>query len=138
LPSYIDTILRRFRNPAINHLLAQIAWDGSQKLPFRLMGTLLDNLAAGRPVERLCVPIAAWMHFVRRRAREGVRVTDPLAERLFDIGRAAENRADRDLGPFLALHSVFPAALAQAPVFTQALARAYDRLAHRPRFQKGD
>jgi fructuronate reductase len=138
LHSYIDTILRRFRNPAINHLLAQIAWDGSQKLPFRLMGTLLDNLAAGRPVERLCVPIAAWMHFVRRRAREGVRVTDPLAERLFDIGRAAENRADRDLGPFLALDTVFPVALAQAPVFTQALAREYDKLAHRPRFHKGD
>jgi fructuronate reductase len=112
-------------------LLAQIAWDGSQKLPFRLMGTLLDNLQAGRPIERLCVPIAAWMHFVRSRALEGVRVTDPLADRLFDIGRATENNADRDLGPFLALDSVFPPALARAPVFTEALARAYDNLAHR-------
>jgi fructuronate reductase len=71
------------------------------------------------------------MHFVRCRALEGVRVTDPLADRLFDIGRAAENRADRDIGPFLALDSVFPAALARAPIFTQALARAYDKLAYR-------
>jgi fructuronate reductase len=131
LYSYVDTILRRFRNPAINHLLAQIAWDGSQKLPFRLLGTLLDSLEAGRPIERLCVPIAAWMHFVRRRALEGVRVTDPLADRLFDIGRASEGRADRDLGPFLTLDSVFPPALARAPIFTQALARAYDELAPR-------
>jgi fructuronate reductase len=126
---YIETILRRFRNPAIHHALAQIAWDGSQKLPFRLLGTLQDNIDAGRPIDRLCVPIAAWMHFVRSRALAGARVTDPLAKQLFEIGRATENRSARDVDLFLALESVFPRGLATATLFRKALARAYDELA---------
>jgi fructuronate reductase len=129
LSIYIQAILKRFRNPAIHHALAQIAWDGSQKLPFRLLGTIADNLRVGRPVDRLCVPVAAWLHFVRRRAAIGEQVVDPLAKRLFEIGRACQNRAAPDLPAFLALDSVFPASLAANEMFTSALARAYDGLA---------
>jgi fructuronate reductase len=129
LTLYIQAILKRFRNPAIRHALAQIAWDGSQKLPFRLLGTLQDNLQAGRPIDRLCVPIAAWMHFVRRKAAAGEQVVDPLAKRLYDIGRACQNRAAADLPMFLALGLVFAPALAGNEIFSSALARAYDGLA---------
>jgi len=126
---YIEAILKRFRNPAIRHALAQIAWDGSQKLPFRLLGTIQDNLEAGRPIDRLCVPITAWMHFVRRKAAEGEQVVDPLARRLFDIGKSCQNRAATDLPAFLTLEQVFPAALISNDIFTSGLARAYDGLA---------
>jgi fructuronate reductase len=129
LSGYIDAILKRFRNPAMAHALAQIAWDGSQKLPIRLLGTISDNLAAGVPIDRLCMPVAAWMHFVRRRALHSERVVDPLADRLYDIGRACQNRAALDLPAFLALDSVFPPALAQNERFRNALGRAYDGLA---------
>lgn len=129
LSAYIDTILHRFRNPAIRHALAQIAWDGSQKLPFRLMGTIADNLEAGRRIDRLCVPVAAWMHFVRRQAARGERVTDPLAERLFEIGLTCQNRSMVDLPVFFGLQTVFPPSLVQAATFTHALAQAYDELA---------
>ena len=128
LLAYIEAILQRFRNPEIRHALAQIAWDGSQKLPFRLLGTIVDNLEAGRSIERLCLPVAAWMQFVRRRAVIGEKVVDPLSERLFDIGRACQNRAALDLPAFLALEQVFPATLTRVEAFTQTLARAYDRL----------
>lgn len=126
LSAYIGAILRRFRNPEIRHALAQIAWDGSQKLPFRLLGTITDNLEAGRRIDRLCVPVAAWMHFVRRQAARGERVTDPLSERLFEVGQACQNRAMRDLPLFFGLHTVFPANLVQAAPFTHALAQTYD------------
>jgi fructuronate reductase len=129
LDAYIDAILRRFRNPAIRHALAQIAWDGSQKLPFRLLATISDNLEAGRPIERLCIPVAGWMHFVRRQAARGERVTDPLSERLFEIGGACENRARHDVPAFLGLHSVFPAGLVREATFRNSLAEAYDELA---------
>lgn len=131
LVAYIETILQRFRNPAIHHALAQIAWDGSQKLPFRLLGTITDHLLADRPIERLCRPVAAWMQFVRRRAVQGERVIDPLSERLFEIGRACQNRASHDVPAFLGLATVFPPNLAQAAVFRDALGRAYDELASR-------
>ena len=129
LNAYIDAILRRFRNPAIRHALAQIAWDGSQKLPIRLLGTIRDNLEAGRSIERLCVPVAGWMHFVRRQAARGERVTDPLAERLFALGRACQNRSTFDVPAFLGLDTVFPASLAQNALFTNTVAEAYDELA---------
>jgi fructuronate reductase len=129
LTLYIQAILKRFRNPAIRHALAQIAWDGSQKLPFRLLGTLQDNLQAGRPIDSLCVPIAAWMHFVRRKAADGEQVVDPLAKRLYDIGRSCQNRAAADLPMFLALDTVFAPSLAGNEIFSSALARAYDGLA---------
>jgi fructuronate reductase len=68
VPEYIESVLRRFRNPMLSYRLLQIAGDGSQKLPFRLLGTVGDAVAARRPLERLCLPIAAWFHFVRRTA----------------------------------------------------------------------
>ena len=125
--AYIDAILARFRNPAIRHLLAQIAWDGSQKIPVRLLGTIADALAAGRPVERLCLPVAGWLQFVRRQAREGVAIVDPLADTLARIGAATTGEARHDVGLFLALDSVF-GALAGDARFIDALAQAYAAL----------
>jgi fructuronate reductase len=128
LRAYVGAILKRFRNPNMHHELAQIAWDGSQKLPFRILGTIRDALAAGRPIDRLCVPIAAWMQFVRQAAVRGERVKDPLAAQLFDIGRACEGRGEPDTRRFLALESVFPTELRAEARFTQALAKAYDEV----------
>ncbi len=70
------------------------------------------------------------MQFVRRRAAGGERVVDPLSERLFDIGRACQNRAALDVPAFLALEQVFPTLLTRAEPFRDALARAYDGLAN--------
>lgn len=79
LSAYITDVLARFANPAIRHLLAQIAWDGSQKLPYRLLDTVRDAMAAGRSIDRLAVPIAAWLRFLGRAARKGTTINDPLA-----------------------------------------------------------
>ncbi|WP_448502934.1 mannitol dehydrogenase family protein [Sphingomonas sp.] len=80
--TYIDAILQRFANPAMEHRLAQIAWDGSQKLPYRLLDAVCAARAAGRPIERLAMPVAAWLRFIEAKARSGEPLTDPLAERL--------------------------------------------------------
>lgn len=125
--AYIDAILARFRNPAIAHRLAQIAWDGSQKIPVRLLGTIADALAAGRPIERLCLPVAGWLHFVRRQARHGVPIVDPLAATLAAIGRETTGEATHDVAAFLAMDSVF-GVLAADTRFREVLARAYAAL----------
>ena len=125
---YIESVLQRFRNPALRHLLSQIAWDGSQKLPFRIFGTIQDAIAARRPLARLCMPIAAWFHFVRRKALQGERVTDPLAEQLFKIGAACTGEAAQDVRAFLTLDRVFPAALASNAEFVATLTNAHAQL----------
>lgn len=131
LQAYASDVLARFRNPAIRHLLSQIAWDGSQKLPFRVLGTIGDALTAGRPLDRLALPVAAWMRFVVARSREGAPLVDPLAEPLAALGsRATGGAADVEL--FLAERRVFPVEVAAADAFRQAARAAYVRLPDLP------
>jgi len=124
---YIDAILARFANPAVKHRLAQIAQDGSQKIPVRLLGTIADALAAGRAIDALCLPVAGWLHFVRRQAWAGVVLADPLGELLTGIGRAATGDAVDDVAGFLRLEQVF-GALADDARFVAALRVAYGAL----------
>lgn len=125
--AYIDAVLARFRNPAIRHRLSQIAWDGSQKLPVRLFGAVASALEAKSSIERLAVPVAAWMRFVVTTAQAGEALTDPLADRMLEIGRAATGEADRDVAAFLGL-DVFAQGPCRSAPFVQALAVAYARL----------
>lgn len=120
---YADAVLNRYRNPAIRHLLSQIAWDGSQKLPYRLLDTVVDALGAGRSVDRLVVPVAAWMAFVRGKAMAGDKITDPIADTLAAAATGAGD-APGIARAMLALDRVFPARLAQDPRFTDAVERA--------------
>jgi fructuronate reductase len=126
--AYIDQILARFRNPAIVHKLAQIAWDGSQKLPIRLLAALAEALRAGRPIDRLAVGVAGWMQFVRRQAVAGGEIVDPLAAELARIGRACTGEAADDVAAFLGLRAVFPADLAADPRVRASLQAAYGQL----------
>jgi fructuronate reductase len=122
--AYIGAILERFRNPAIRHKLSQIAWDGSQKIPVRLLGTIADALAAGRRIDHLCLPVAGWLRFVVRQAQSGVALIDPLDAALSRIGRAASGNAASEVDAFLALDPVFAPLSADAR-FVDALRGAY-------------
>ena len=105
--------------------MAQIAWDGSQKLPIRLLGDVADALAAGRPVDRLAIPVAAWMVFAVRRARSGEPLVDPLAD---VIGEIAAAPPERQADLFLAMDAVFPPALASDARFRRAVSAAHRAL----------
>jgi fructuronate reductase len=131
LDAYMTEVLGRLRNPAIAHRLSQIAWDGSQKLPFRLIRPMEEALAAGRPLARLAVGLAAWMAFARDSARAGRAIYDPLSDRLAALGRACTGEAEPDVGRFLDLSAVFPRRLAEAPAARLALAEAYRNLPRR-------
>ncbi|MGH9645065.1 MAG: mannitol dehydrogenase family protein [Terriglobales bacterium] len=129
LAAYRRSILQRFENPAMRHQLAQIAWDGSQKLPIRIFGTVTDAIHARRPLARLALPVAAWMHFIRTRAHAGVPIVDPLREQLLACGGRATGDSRNDLPMFLDLPGVFPASLARNVEFVRALGEAYDLIA---------
>lgn len=125
--AYIEAILARFRNPSIRHRLIQIAQDGSQKIPVRLLDTIADALAAGRPVDALCVPVAGWLRFVCRQAKCGRELTDPRNAQLQDIGCHSSGHGRHDVAAFLSLREVF-GTLADDARFSDALRQAYDAL----------
>ena len=130
LVAYSEDILKRFRNPAIVHKLAQIAWDGSQKLPIRILSSLAEALDRGQDIHRLCLPLAAWMRFVRAKALSGEAITDPLADDLIAIGKACQDDIS-DVKRFLNLRAVFSEGLASDARVLSALEAAYAELLKR-------
>jgi fructuronate reductase len=109
LPSYRDALLARFRNPALKHRTWQIAMDGSQKLPQRLLGTIRDRLAQGASIGRAALGVAAWMRYATGIDEHGqqIDVRDPLAERLRIIADAAGNAPSKLTDGFLNVREVF-------------------------------
>jgi fructuronate reductase len=82
IAAYQRALVTRFGNPALPHRTQQIAMDGSQKLPQRLLGTVRDNLSADRRIDLLALAVAGWMRYVSGRDEAGraIEVSDPLAE----------------------------------------------------------
>ena len=82
LSAYRAALLDRFANPRIRHTLAQIAADGSQKLPIRVLPVLRAERAAGRLPAGAVRTLAAWIAHLRG---AGAPVADagagPYAER---------------------------------------------------------
>ena len=109
LSSYRDALLERFSNPALRHRTWQIAMDGSQKLPQRLLGTIRDGLARNAAIGRAALGVAAWMRYatgVDEHGRE-IDVRDPLAPRLRAIADAAGNAPAKLTDGFLNVREVF-------------------------------
>ena len=65
LAAYRAALLTRYANPNIRHALAQIAADGSQKIPVRILPTLRAELAAGRLPHGAARAVAAWTCHLR-------------------------------------------------------------------------
>jgi fructuronate reductase len=80
--AYRAALLERFANPRIRHALAQIASDGSQKLPVRILPVLRRERAAGRLPEAAVEVLAAWVAHLRG---AGVPVRDVRAEELAQL-----------------------------------------------------
>lgn len=123
LTQYADALFDRYANPAIRHRTWQIAMDGSQKLPQRLLGTLRENLDSARPTTAMCVAVAGWMRYVSGvdEAGQPIDVRDPMADRLHALAAQATGPA-QIVASLLAVEDIFPADFAQrmqAPV-TQA------------------
>ncbi|SNY54313.1 fructuronate reductase [Arsukibacterium tuosuense] len=128
---YSQDILARFRNPAIRHLLSQIAWDGSQKLPMRVLPAISDNLAKGQPIAKLAYAIAAWCRFIVKRYNDNEKLVDPLAEPLLAVAAQCSGKAQIDVPLFLAVDAVFPPGLSLNPEFQQAVVAAYHQIVTR-------
>ena len=126
LGGYREALVARFHNPALQHRTWQIAMDGSQKLPQRLLGTVRDRIAAGAPFDRLALGVAAWMRYVTGTDEAGapIDIRDPLADRLRAIGEEAGRDPDRLAAAYLGIGDVFGADLRDHPEFRRAVTAA--------------
>lgn len=130
LADYGERLLVRFGNDSLAHRLQQIAADGSQKLPQRWLDGVEAQLAAGGPVDRVALGVAAWIRYVGGTDLAGapVAVNDPMAERF--AARHAEHADNIDalVAAFLTDRDVFSSQVGEDPVFVAAVAKAYHTL----------
>lgn len=122
--AYTAELAERFSNTALAHRTAQIANDGSQKLPQRIIASAIARLEAGALPEHLTLVLAAWITACAARGKtlpEG-HFTDPFDSALsalfnrnlptgetvvavFDLAGFARDHAERQtLIEFVATH----------------------------------
>lgn len=121
--AYREALLERFGNPSLKHRTWQIAMDGSQKLPQRLLGTIGDRLAAGGGFTRAALGVAAWIRYAGGTDDDGrsIDVKDPLADRFRDIAAAARGSWRSLMDGFLDIREVFDESLARNDTFVSVL-----------------
>ncbi|MDQ8020299.1 MAG: mannitol dehydrogenase family protein [Moraxellaceae bacterium] len=120
--AYIDSLRSRFANTALRHRTAQIAMDGSQKLPPRLLAPLRQRLAAGQPSPSLEGAVAAWMAFVARAATRAETLNDPLAPRITEAARGTSG-VER-VRSLLGIREIFSEDLLQSAALVERLSTA--------------
>lgn len=126
IDDYIEALLTRFENPALQHRTAQIATDGSQKLPQRLLDSAAIRIRQQEAITYIALGIAAWMIYVSGCDERGlpIAVADPLAGQFKQLADNAASDSDY-IDAMLAVDSVFPATLAQHRDFRQAIRHAF-------------
>lgn len=109
LGDYVATTLDRFRNPWLDHRLSAIALNSCAKVGVRLLPTIADAVAAGRPVpEGLALAVAAYCaydHDADGCEIEPVRAACAKIPGLPEAVDAAMTRLD-SLGPLDAMRKV--------------------------------
>ena len=80
--SYTEALIARFDNKDVNHRLSQIAMDGSEKVPYRLLDSLRDTRKIGKNAPAIAEAIKAWIRFACAETNAGRSLDDPRAEAL--------------------------------------------------------
>ncbi|MCU7727415.1 mannitol dehydrogenase family protein [Actinoplanes sp. KI2] len=111
---YGEEVLHRFANPAIRYRTVQVATDGSQKLPQRVLHTILDRRAAGATPHWAIMVVAAWMRYAGGVDDNGrpLPLDDPLAARIRARLAAAPATPAGVVDALLGLDTVFAPELA--------------------------
>lgn len=126
LTDYAEGLLKRFANPALHHRTWQIAMDGSQKLPQRLLDGLRWHRNNGSHCDALILGVAGWMRYIGGHDDNGeaIDIRDPLNTTLQSIVASTPDDETRVRG-LLALTAVFGHDLGTDQQLVQSLTASY-------------
>lgn len=129
LDAYATLLLERFTNPSLRHKTLQIAMDGSQKIPQRLMKSLQFHLNKHSDFKWQALAIAGWMRFVSGIDEKGntIDVHDPMVKILRQVcdkhGLNASVVAD-----LLSIEAIFDPRIGKNSKVIEAVTSAYQSL----------
>lgn len=120
IEGYCQSLLDRYANRALPYQTRQIATDGSQKIPQRVLPALTHQLETGGPIEGLTLCVAAWIRYTQGVEENGdpFLVNDPMADVFMSL---AGLKAQDHLEAVLDLEAIFPPALKQNELFIEKL-----------------
>lgn len=129
LTHYADSLLARYRNTALKHRTWQIAMDGTQKLPQRMLDSIRWHLAHGSDFNCLALGVAGWMRYVGGKDEQGqpIEISDPLSECLANLVGNSREGPERVLA-LLQLDTVFGQDLPANHSFVDTVTHAYQAL----------
>ncbi len=110
--TYAGDLDARFCNPAIAHETYQIAMDGTEKLPQRILVPAVAALAAGQDAAPFAFAIAAWMRYCLGRNDAGAAydLRDPRSAEIATVLAGRQN-AVAIADALFTLPGLFPAVL---------------------------
>ena len=125
--SYCDALLNRFANRGLAHHTAQIAMDGSQKIPQRLLPALKQRLAQGENIDASGLCLAAWFQYLRAHDDSGnaIVIDDPMAERFGTIAAAHGDDTAGYVDSLLGLEAIFDEPLATSTRLRDVLLESF-------------
>lgn len=126
LKRYADLLIARYSNPALRHRTWQIAMDGSQKLPQRMLDSVRWHLVHHHRFDLLALGVAGWMRYVGGVDEQGNRidVSDPLLPVLQNaVMQSAEGEAR--VKALLGVEAIFGNELPHEPLFVAQVTQAY-------------
>lgn len=128
LNAYADNLIARFSNPALKHRTWQIAMDGSQKLPQRMLDSIRVHLQRESHWPLLALGVAGWMRYVSGTddAGKAIDVRDPLADKIRAIVDSCGD-AER-VSALLSLSEIFGTDLPADSRFVDAIETAWQQL----------
>ena len=126
LPHYADLLIERYSNPALRHRTWQIAMDGSQKLPQRMLDSIRWHIMHGSHFELLALGVAGWMRYVGGVDDQGqsIEISDPLLPVIQKAVHSSNEGEDR-VQALLAIDAIFGRELPQVELFKNQVTQAY-------------
>ena len=108
---YAQDLIDRFANKAIDHRCLQIAMDGSQKMPQRILNPASDLIAMGADFDTCALAFAAWVRFAEGKSDGGavLDMNDPKRDEIkAALAQAAPNPGAKIAAVFDAAQLVSP------------------------------
>ncbi|MEO3988727.1 mannitol dehydrogenase family protein [Pseudocitrobacter cyperus] len=129
LARYADLLIERYTNPALRHRTWQIAMDGSQKLPQRMLDSVRWHLAHNSSFALLALGVAGWMRYVGGVDEQGaaIEVCDPLLA-VIQATVAQSEEGEARVKALLGIEAIFGNELPHEAKFVAQVTKAYKSL----------
>ena len=126
LQQYAEKLIERFSNPSLKHRTWQIAMDGTQKLPQRMLDSIRWHIKHNSDFSLLALGVAGWMRYVGGidDHKQIIDLRDPMVDELKKLVTASDDGIGR-VNALLTLDAVFGTDLPNNSLFKDKVTQHY-------------